>query len=628
MPVSPPRLFLSSLLAVLGLLAGEGSLRADVKRPVTPPVPVARPAQAEAIRGFPVAIRLEGVTSSARVLQFILRQPPKHGRLEGPPTPSGKDSAVVRYVGDEGSKASSDSFSYAVKVEGSGSSEEAVVSVRLSDPAAVLEVPSGVDLGRLLAMEVSEHGVRIANKGNAPFRAAVPLPEGWSWAVPAGGQFDVAPGGQIDAVVRVRPKEAGEVDEKVVLRPGYTLRFTGRVQPPFLGYPSLLRLQWEPERARRAYRFQIRNNRGEAISLRLSAPAGVEVPASVEIPVAESVEVAVSCAGQVNLPLAGKIRLEAPGWVQEIDYEAAPAPAVMELSGVGADGVVDFGVLEKAEGEGAARSLVLRNVGGTASVVRWDALRFFVVEGLEDEAVLAPQVERTFVIRPRPDEPGRLREELALRMAGGDRLLKLQAEIDPKASQAALMAGTVLEVKAAAPGSPELARPRSERGRQLRVQVLTTGLIEAIPHADASLPTVNAVRLIEAETGPERLAFEWDAPGPGVWTYQVLVRMLRNHGAQQAPIPEYGTMDNVKVSATPMGGRAEVTRLRPGVRWSCRIVALRSDGVSTKAGDDLTFLTPPVGPSRWPWRVLGLLGLVSVGLYVRQKWREDVKWKN
>lgn len=614
------------LLAVLWLLAGAAPLRADVKRPATPPVPVARPAQAEAIRGFPVAIRLEGVTSSARVLQFIMRQPPKHGRLEGAPTSAGKDSAVVRYVGDPGSTATSDSFSYAVKVEGSGSSEEAVVSLRLSDPAAVLEVPSGVDLGRLLAMEVSEHGVRIANKGNAPFRATVPLPEGWSWAVPPGGRFDVAPGGQIEAVVRVRPKEAGEVDEKVLLRPGYALRFTGRVLPPFLGYPSLLRLQWEPEPFRRAYRFNIRNNRGEAMRLRLSAPAGVEVPASVEIPVAESVEVAVTCAGQVSVPLAGKIRLEAPGWVQEIDYEAAAAPAVMELSGVGADGVVDFGVLEKAEG--AVRTLVLRNVGGTASVVRWDGLRFFVVEGLEDEAVLAPQAERTFAIRPRPDEPGRLREELALRMAGGDRLLKLQAEIDPKASQAALMAGTVLEVKAAAPGSPELARPRSERGRQLRVQVLTAGLMEAIPNADASLPTVNAVRLIEAETGPERLVFEWDAPGPGVWTYKVLVRMLRNHGLQQAPIPEYGTMDNVAVSATPLGGRAEVTHLRPGVRWSCRIVGLRSDGVATKAGDDLTFLTPPVGPSRWPWRVLGLLGVISVGLYVRQKWREDVKWKN
>ncbi len=626
MTVFPPRLLRPFLLTVLWLLAGRGPLGADVKRPVTPSVPVARAAQVEAIRGFPVSIRLEGVTSSTRVLQFILRQPPKYGRLEGPPTPAGKDSAVVRYVGDPGATAASDSFSYAVKVEGSSSSEEAVVTVRLSDAAAVLEVPNGVELGRLLAREVSEHGLRLFNKGNAPFRATVALPEGWSWAVPEGGKFDVAPGAQIEAVVRVRAKEAGEVDEKVMLRPGTAVRFTGRVLPPFLGYPSLLRLQWEPEPARRAYRFNIRNNRGEPMQVRLTAPPGVELPASVEIPVAESVEVGVACPGQVSLPLAGKIRLEAPGWTQEIDYEAPAAPAVMELSGVGADGVVDFGVLEKAEG--AVRSLVVRNVGGTAAVVRWEALRFFVVEGLEEETVVAPGAERAFAIRPRPDEPGLLREELALRMPGGDRVLKLQAEIDLKAGQAALMAGTVLEVKAAAPGSPELGQPRSERGRQLRVQVLTTGLMEAIPNTDARLPTVNAVRLIEEETKPDRLVFEWDAPGPGVWTYRVLVRMLRNHGAQQAPIPEYGTMDNVKVTATPLGGRAEVTRLRPEVRWSCRIVGIRSDGVATKAGEDLTFMTPPVMASRWPWRLLGLLGVVSVALYVRQKWREDVKWKD
>ena len=68
---------LCSFLACLFALAGGIAARADV---VVPPntvrVPVATPVQAEAVRGFPVEIRLQGVTASTRLLQFILRQPP------------------------------------------------------------------------------------------------------------------------------------------------------------------------------------------------------------------------------------------------------------------------------------------------------------------------------------------------------------------------------------------------------------------------------------------------------------------------------------------------------------------------------------------------------------------------
>jgi hypothetical protein len=146
------------------------------------------------------------------------------------------------------------------------------------------------------------------------------------------------------------------------------------------------------------------------------------------------------------------------------------------------------------------------------------------------------------------------------------------------------------------------------------------------PSKAASLPRIDTVRLLEEE--PDRLVFEWNAPAEGTWTYRVLVRMLRNHGLQQAPIPEYGEMDNVKVTSTPTGGRAEVTKLRGGARWTCRVAAVRSDGVANKAGADLHFITPLKGDSRWTWRLIGVLGAVSLVLYVRQKWREDVKWKD
>lgn len=625
--VSASIFLLRLLLAALVWCSSGESARADIETPrATTRVPVAKPGQAVAVRGFPVDIKLLGLTSTTRQMEFIIRQAPKQGKLAGPPAYADKESAVVKYTGNPDSKAETDTFTFAVKVEGSGTSEEATVTIRLVDPAPVLEMQAGLDLGRVLANDVEERTIPIYNKGNAPFRTTIPLPPGWSWLQPAGGNFDLAPGARMEATLRVRIRADGEIDHKIVLIPGATiLRVIGRALPPFLGYPSLIRLQWESGTARRAWHFNIRNNQGEPMTVRLSAPAGIAVPESVTIAPAESVQVNVASSGQLNQNLNGKIRLDGVDWSQDVAYEAPAAPALVDIQGVGKDGVVDFGILEKAEGSAATKVLTLKNIGGTQASVRWDVPRFFVIEGMPAEFVLAPQAEKQFRLSPKPDEPGRLKEQWTLHLTGGDRELSLLADIDPEAARAQLMSGKVLENATPVQGqAPEPGRATTEKGLQLRTQILSRGLMEAIPKKDNSLPLISTVRLLEEE--PDRLVFEWDAPGPGVWSYRVLVRMLRNHGTHQVPIPEYDAMDNVKVTPTPTGGRAEVTKLRGGARWTCVIYGTRSDGVSNGAGPDLNFITPYDQPSRWPWRLGGLFGILAVVLYVRQKWREDVKW--
>ena len=618
------------LLVCLLMLAGPGLLHADIKTsPGLVRVPLAQPGKAVAVRGFPVEIRLEGKTSTTRMLKFIIRQQPKQGRLEGPPVEAGRETAVVRYTANPASTAEVDTIVFATKEEGSGSSEDATITIRLVDPAPVLDAPGGLDLGRILTAEALERNIVIANKGNASWQATVPLPVGWSWLVPAGGVFDLAPGEQAQATLRVKVAEPGEVDEKVTLRPGSVVRVIGKAAPPFLAYPSLLRLQWDRVEKQRAWRLTLRNNSPAVLTVRVTGPPGLLVPESVTVPSAESLDIAVAWPGALNQPVSGRIVLEAPSWRQEVEFESPVAPAAVDLTGAAEDGTVDFGIMEKAEGASAMKRIALKNVGGTAATVRWDPLKFFVLEGLEPVTVLAPQAERQFTLRPRPDEPGRLKEELLLTINGGDRVLKLTADIDPSAAKSALMQGTVLEVKTM-PRSGEVTEPKvvSGDGLRLRTQILSGGLMKAFPNKDISLPSVDTVRFLEAESAPDKLVFEWNAPAPGKWTYHVMVRMLRNHGPMQAPIPEYDEMENVKVTTTPTGGRAVVTQLRPQMRWFCRIVSVREDGVSTKAGEEMIFFTPPVPDSRWGWRLLGVLGVISLALYIRQKWREDVKWKD
>ena len=632
--VPPPGLFFRvlsfALLLGWAVTPCQADIRTDPKpegkggRPIRPPI--ARAARADAVRGFPVEISLTGLTASTRPMQFIIRRAPKHGRILAEPVPVGKDSAIVRYEGDPASAAQMDSFSFAVKVEGLGSSDEAEVTIRLVDPAPVVEVPGGLDLGRILAGQNIDTGFSLGNKGNAPFRATVPLPEGWAWLAPEGGAFDVAPGESMEAKFRVRMKEAGELDHKLELRPGSVVRILGRVLPPFLAYPSLIRLQWEPGTALRTWRFSIRNNAPDTMSIKLSAPAGVRVPESILVGFAETKEVSVTASGDVSKEMSGKIQMQSGTWAQDIAFEAAVAPARVELSGTGADGSVDFGILPAGEETKASRELIMKNVGGTPALIRWDALRFFNLEGLDTETMLPPMGERKITLRPRIGEPGRLKDELFLRMTGGDRTVPLLAELDPKVARAAMVKGKVLDIQPkTAPGETP-GKPTTESGERLKVQVLSRGLMRALPKTDPTLPVIEAVNMIVME--PDRLVFEWPAPGPGTWTYKVMVRMLRNHGRQQAPIPEYDEMDNVKVTSSAAGGRAEVNKLFAEAYWTCCIVAFRDDGVNTKPGPDLKFITPPMPEQRWPWRLLGGLGVLSLMLYIRQKWREDVKWKD
>jgi hypothetical protein len=623
----PTCLRLCLLQSCLLLLCGTVEVRADIEAPKTQRVPVAYPAKAVAVKGFPTVIRLEGVTGTTRPLNFIIRQMPKHGRLEAP-VQDGKMNATVRYTANPGTDAVSDTFSFAVKLVDSGASEEAQVTIRLEEAAPVLEAPAGLDLGRILTNQPEERTFTITNKGNAAFQAAVPLPEGWSWQAPANGQFNLAPGERMEATLRVRVRQIGEIDQKVTLRPGTVVRVIGQARPPFLAHPSFVRLQWERGTARRAWKLNLSNNRPEPVTLRLSGPPGIQLPASVDVPANESAEALISCSGGLDQLLSGKIRIEGPTWSQEVTFEAPIAPAAVAVMGVSQDGLLDFGILEKAEGAPARRELIFKNTGGTSSVIDWDPLQMFLIEGMAPEAVLAPQAEQRVTVSPRSDKPGRLVEEWKLRMTGGGRVLQLQADINPEAAKAALMSGTVLKTDLPSQAGSAESTPKmvSEEGRRLRGQILGRGIVsEPLPNRDPSL-VIAGVQLISEE--PDRLVFEWAAPSPGEWKYKVLVRMLRNHGLQQAPIPEYGMMDNVKVTNTPTGGRAEVTKLRAGARWSCLVVGTRADGVSTDYSPDMNFITPLEGDNRWLWKLVGGFGAVALVLYVRQKWREDVKWKD
>lgn len=613
------------------LCAGEVTALADVKRPAedgprrAPPVPVAWPVQADAVRGIPVEITLGGLTSTTKTLQFQIRRQPKIGKLEGDPVSKGRGKAVIRYIPDPAATGSVDTFTYAVKVEGTSSSQEAEVKISIVDPEPILESTTGVDLGFILAGVPVERKWEIRNRGNAAFKAAVPLPEGWIWIHPAQGNFNIPPGGYIEAAVNVKAPKAGTIDEKVVLRATTIVRFVGNAMPPVQGSPNQLRMPWDPVKHSRMGDLTVRNNAAAAVTVRFSGPAELTVPGEVSIPAQEQVKVSLAWTGSLEKPAAGTLRLEIPGWSQEVAFDAGPAPPVVSIAGATREGVLDFGDLDLAGIRSASKTLTFSNSGGQGAIITWNAPKSFDVSGATAGAELPPGKALTLTVKPKPDSAGSVKEEWTVGATGGEFPLKLQAELDPEAVRKALMAPEAL-LPIPADGSSPTARP-------LNIDETLTLFGGALPvdgsKLDDSLPKVplESVRVVMEE--PERLVIQWDAPAPGTWTYRVMALRLRqgNFGGMSVPVKGFYVMDNIKVTTTPTGGQAEVTKLIPNASWSCIITAIRNDGVETLPTRQLTFHTPAVPPRRWPWYAGGAVLVGWVIYWLRRKWREDIKWQ-
>lgn len=604
---------------------------ADVTRPTeegprrAAPVPVARPVQAEAVRGFPVEITLDGLTSTTKALQFQIRSQPRIGKLEGEPVNRGRGKAVILYTPDPAATGAVDTFTYVVKVEGTSSSQEAEVKISIVNPEPVLESAAGVELGFILAGVPVERKWEVRNKGNAPFQATVPLPQGWEWIHPAQGKFEIPPGGHLEAAVNVKTSQAGPIDAKVILRPTTVVRFVGSAIAPVQGSPNQLRLPWDPARHTRTGDLTVRNNAPVAVTVKFSGPAELTVPVEVSIPAQAQVKVPLTWTGSLEKPAAGSLRLEVPGWSQDVAFDAGAAPPVVTAEGTTSEGVLDFGELDLAGIRSASKTLTFSNSGGQGAIITWNAPESFDVSGATAGAELPPGKALTLTVKPKPDSAGSVKEDWTVGATGGDFPLKLRAELDPEAVRKALMAPEAL--------LPIPVEGTSPAERPLNTDETLTLFGGALPvdgsKLDASLPKVpvDSIQVVTEE--PDRLVIQWSAPGPGTWTYRVMALRLRqgNFGGMSVPVKGFLVMDNIKVTSTPTGGQAEVTKLIPNASWSGIITAIRSDGVETLPTRQLTFYTPPVPPRLWPWYLGGVVLAGWAVYWLRRKWREDIKWQ-
>lgn len=125
-----------------------------------------------------VVLRAEG--QIGRMIYFLIRTPPRHGTIVGPPSQISRSSATIGYLHNEGDQSTDDEFTFCAQAVGSAVSAPETVRIRILPAPPLLEVsPPELDFGAVKAGETARAEFTLENRGGSEARGRVDPPSPW-----------------------------------------------------------------------------------------------------------------------------------------------------------------------------------------------------------------------------------------------------------------------------------------------------------------------------------------------------------------------------------------------------------------------------------------------------------------
>ena len=395
-------------------------------------------------RGEPVeiALRIYGVKNEP--LKYLIRTPPKSGKLTEPRVLEREVSAVT-YTPPADLAVTRDRFSYAVQ-NGAGVSASVDVLITIVDQPPDLALPGALDFAPMLAGATAAKTVEIRNRGGglAEGQVAVEAP----WKIEGAARYRLAAGARAVFKVVFAPEKGGVFESAVRFssQPESGVRVRGEAQEAIAAAPAKIELQNAAGDAVRTGAFELTNQTDAECRVTLSGGARLQVPAELTVPAHGKVSVPVQTAATDVTALDGEVRAESAGLTVRVPVRAARVgPLVRSVRGP-----VMFGRVDAARAAGA--DFELENFGGTAADVSWEIGAPFVME--QPSARLAPGEKKTLTLRMQPAAAGKYRAWLTVQCNRQKLEIPVEAELFAKAAPAAASRANVAASLAREPDTP------------------------------------------------------------------------------------------------------------------------------------------------------------------------------
>jgi hypothetical protein len=347
----------------------------------------------QVVRGETVRITLSAETKLPNSpVEYLVRDFPSLGILgELLPAPEDRGKATIVYQAASQSQGETDVFSFSARYPGGYYSAPVQVIIELSDPAPQIETPNSVDFGSLVLGDEATRKILVKNSGNIEFRKHIELPPPFELIEPANGILFIPPGRGTMLKIKFHPEKMGAFKQSYAFHNQPGLTFMGTATAPFIANTQKLTLQWNQEALNREGEIEIKNLAGESVSIRIRKPFRVQCLSDNPLAIAagKTALVRLALPKEDVQSFEGSLAIVSENHTLTIPIGAKPTPPLISID-LPAPTLkrIDFGAANP--GGTVSRTFLVKNNGGTGSVVRLGVLPPFRIARTQNNGQAAP----------------------------------------------------------------------------------------------------------------------------------------------------------------------------------------------------------------------------------------------
>lgn len=555
------------LILAAGFALGAAAFSKE-KEVIPSPPPMAKTGVVSVYVDQPVEISLQIAGRIVEPVNFLIRKPPRHGKLSGMQR-TGRNASAVLYTPDPGTGPGDDFFSFAAQSADSPVSAPATVWVRLIERPSALELPAEIDFGNVFLGEREERSLALRNAGGGV--AVGTIRPNAPWQTRGTGAFRLAAGAESTIPLVFEPLEERDFSDSLQIGPDpkSIVRIRGSGIAP-VTWPKDGLVISPTDHAKGTSAITFANNCAAERTLTVKFPDFLKAPKEVTIPPGGTAEMKVEIAGAPSLNYQGDIEVLSGSFHGRLPLRVFPAPAKLEVS---PGGGLKLGEVQK--GRPLKGRFVVRNTGGSDAPIEILAPPEILVFPNPQNLLLGGGQELAFEVQLEGNEPFGKTIRIQSR---GCPPVELTVEAAAPLSRSALPVESFLNIPPAAEARP----------------------VEQTPE----IPPLTTANLVSSES--HEVEISWQVASPKISGFRIERRQISS-GPDGRVLVEWVPWPEARVTISDSTAAARFERLPSNSFWTIRIVPLDQNRKPCAPSPAFQIATQPSKQLRipaWAWALI------------------------